>query len=116
MDLNPDILIRKIFGEGPTKVGGGKRVRREVDYTANDIRFTTKGETLYAICLDWPGEQLVVTSLGSKSANLNGEITEVTLVGHCEDLVFTHEERGLVVTMPDARPCDCAYTLKITWR
>jgi alpha-L-fucosidase len=106
----------KIFGEGPTKVGGGKRVRREVDYTAADIRFTTKDDTLYAICLDWPDGQLVVTSLGSKSKHLDGSIAAVTLVGYNGELTFSQEERGLVVTMPDKKPCNCAYALKITWK
>jgi alpha-L-fucosidase len=120
LDVNGEAIYGtrpwKVFGEGPTKVGGGKRVRREVDYTANDIRFTTRGETLYAICLDWPGAQLVVESLGSRSTNLKGKITAVTLVGHSENLVFAQEERGLVVTMPDEKPCECAYALRITWR
>ena len=54
--------------------------------------------------------------MGSRSTNLKGKITAVTLVGHSEDLVFAQKERGLVVTMPDEKPCECAHALKITWR
>ena len=94
--------------------GGGKRVRREVDYTAQDIRFTTKGEALYAICLDWPGDDVVIESLGSESSLLEETIAEVVLVGHGKSLSFSREPRGLVVTMPEEKPCECAYSLKIT--
>ncbi len=103
----------KVFGEGPTKVGGGKRVRREADYTAQDIRFTTKGETLYAICLDWPGEELVIQSLGSESSLFEGTVADVKLVGHGKCLSFARQQRGLVVTMPKEKPSECAYVLKI---
>lgn len=44
----------KIFGEGPTAVPGGQRVRREQDYTSKDIRFTQKPDVIYAIVMAWP--------------------------------------------------------------
>jgi hypothetical protein len=31
-----------------------------VSYTAEDIRFTVKGDILYAICLGWPGERVTI--------------------------------------------------------
>lgn len=41
-----------IYGEGPTKVAGGsfKDTARQA-FTRQDIRFTTKGNVLYAIAL-----------------------------------------------------------------
>ena len=33
-------------------------------YSGREIRFTTNGDTLYAIVMDWPGAQAVVTALG----------------------------------------------------
>jgi len=104
----------KVFGEGPTKVAGGKRARRKADYTARDIRFTTKGETLYAISLDWPGDELVIQTLGSSLPHLEGAITGVSLVGYDKKLAFKQESRGLVVTMPGDKPCEYAYALRIT--
>ena len=42
----------KVFGEGRTKVlTGGFTDSKQKDFTAADIRFTTKGNTLYAIAL-----------------------------------------------------------------
>ena len=45
----------KIYGEGPTKVVGGSfKDTASKPFTGEDIRFTTKGNTLYAIALAWP--------------------------------------------------------------
>jgi len=57
-----------IFGEGPTDMEGGayteSRGREDaVRYTGQDIRFTIKDNILYAICLDWPGDEVVIHSL-----------------------------------------------------
>src|SRR5262249_27345092 len=59
----------QIFGEGSTKVGEGHmREGDDKPFGADDIRFTSKANTLYAICLGWPGESVVIKSLGSGSA------------------------------------------------
>ena len=61
MKINADAIFAtrpwKVFGEGPIKAKGGKfGERNERSYTAEDIRFTMKGETLFAIALGWPDE------------------------------------------------------------
>ena len=42
----------------PTEMpkGGYFMEDKEVKYTAQDIRYTVKDDTIYAICLGWPGE------------------------------------------------------------
>ena len=42
----------KIFGEGPTRVKAGMFNEDAVSFTAEDVRFTTKGESLYAFIMD----------------------------------------------------------------
>ena len=52
------------YGEGPTKVVEGSfNDTAAGNYAANDFRFTTKGDTLYAIEMDWPsnGEAVIKT-------------------------------------------------------
>ena len=84
-------------------------------YTAKEIRFTTKGEVLYAIVMDWPGEQAVITSLATGSKDLPaGKIEKIELLGHPGNLEFTQDTEGLKVKMPKEKPCDIAYTLKIS--
>ena len=49
----------KIFGEGPTESASGSFADQKIPFTAKDIRFTTKGKTLYAITLGIPKEATV---------------------------------------------------------
>lgn len=79
-----------------------------------EIRFTTKGSTLYAIALAWPADgQIVVTSLATGKAP-PGKISKVELLGHDGNLDFTQDDQGLKVKMPSEKPCDYAYSLRIT--
>jgi alpha-L-fucosidase len=78
------------------------------------IRFTVKGETLYAIILSkWPGTEVNITSL-AKGTSPEGKISSVTMLGAKGQLSFTQSAEGLKVTLPATPPCDIAYTLKIT--
>jgi alpha-L-fucosidase len=82
------------------------------------IRFTSKGNSLYAILMKWPGEKAVVKSLANNAADLSGRVRKVTLLGHAGDLEFTQDDQGLNIVMPDKQPCDHAFALKIeglTW-
>ena len=65
----------KIYGEGPSteekneagQFGGAKDVRSK-PYTAEDIRFTTKGDTLYAVLLELPVDKTArLKSLATRS-------------------------------------------------
>jgi alpha-L-fucosidase len=98
----------KQFGEGPTQVlTGGFTDRKQKSFTGEDIRFTTKGDTLYAIALDWPGKQMTVKSLA------NQKVTSVKLLGSAQNLKWTQDAEGLKVQMPEQKLGDYAYTLKI---
>jgi alpha-L-fucosidase len=104
----------KVFGEGPTQVKEGHFGERGLgDFTAQDIRFTTKGGVLYATVLDWPGEQVTIKSLAKSSALARGEVTGVSLLGHDGKLEWSRDDRGLTVKMPAQRPCEFAFVLKI---
>src|SRR5207248_3188534 len=104
----------KEFGEGPTEVVAGSfNDTKRQPFTGQDIRFTTRGNTLYAIALAWPGEQFTIKSLGSASPHVSGEVTAVTLLGHHGKLEWSRNENGLAVTLPARKPCDHAYAVKI---
>lgn len=85
----------------------------EIKYQAEDIRFTVKGKNVYAICLDWPGEQVNIETLGSRGALLEGEIKKVTMLGVDGELTWQHNPDGLLIDLPDEKPCDYAYAIKI---
>jgi alpha-L-fucosidase len=76
-------------------------------------RFTAKGDALYAIAQSWPGETALIASLATGKTP-EGKIASVTMLGNTGDLKFTQDAQGLHVTLPATKPCDYAYTLKIT--
>jgi alpha-L-fucosidase len=93
-------------------VGGGGISRN--GYTPKDIRFTTRGDTLYATVMNWPGDQPVtITSLASGQP-VRGKVAQVELLGHAGPLQFTQDAAGLKVNFPTEKPCDFVYSLKIT--
>jgi alpha-L-fucosidase len=104
----------KRFGEGPTEVVEGSFTdTKRQPFTGQDIRFTTRGNTLYAIALAWPGEQLTITSLGTSSPHAAGEVTGASLLGHNGKLEWSRSENGLTIRMPARKPSDYAYSVKI---
>jgi alpha-L-fucosidase len=107
----------RICGEGPTEVGQGEFTdTQRAAFTGQDYRFTTHGDTLYAIALDWPGEEAVITTLRTSSPIATSEIAQVDLLGWPEPLAWRQDESGLRITTPAARPGQHAYTFKITFR
>ena len=83
-------------------------------YTAQDIRFTSKGDTLYAIALAWPKDgRLTVKSLAADKGLYDGEVGDVQLLGHNAKLKWTRGSDGLVITVPPQPPCEFAFTLRI---
>ena len=45
----------RAYGEGPTAVAVGHHTEgKNKDLTAEDFRFTTNDDKLYAIAMDWP--------------------------------------------------------------
>jgi alpha-L-fucosidase len=104
-----------VFGEGPTQVQQGHFGEEKTkDFTAQDIRFTTKGKAIYAICLGWPGEKLVIKSLASNSRHFRGQIAAMELLGSRAELRWSRAEDGLTVFFPAEKPCQHAYVLKIS--
>jgi alpha-L-fucosidase len=106
-----------VYGEGPSVAGpvqagqfGGARDVRA--YTAEDIRFTRKGETLYAFVMGWPAGPVTIASLASGTAP--GRVARVDLLGHGAPLPFAQGPNGLTVTMPATQVGDHAFALKIS--
>ncbi len=96
----------------PSRQAFNERGRQPL--TAEDVRFTTKGNALYAFVMGWPAKQAVIAALGTKSAQGVGKIENVELLGHSGKLKWSQEATGLKVDMPAEKPCEHAVTLKIT--
>lgn len=103
------------YGEGPTQVVGGSFKDTERGrFTGRDIRFTTKGGTLYAIAMAWPGEEVTITSLGRDAGLVSGEPRTVSLLGSDAKLSWKVTGAGLVVRLPAREPSQRGAALKIT--
>ncbi len=98
----------KIFGEGPAleKVAAlnaqGFNEGKGKPFVAEDIRFVTKGDVLYATSLGWPEtNQLTIKNL---SIDKYKAIQKVQLLATNQSLVFKQTNEGLVMELPSTKP------------
>jgi alpha-L-fucosidase len=106
----------KIFGDGPrVAMRGTGRFNEQgrKDLTAEDVRFTTKGKTLYAFLMGAPGAKATLTSLGLTAKTEPGKIHDVELLGHRGKLQWTQTDTALEVQLPEKAPSDLAVALKV---
>jgi alpha-L-fucosidase len=102
-----------IYGEGPTQVAAGSFHDTETaTYTAQDFRFTTKGNALYAIELGWPvSGEAVIHALGSAVGGQ--KIESVSLLGFDAKLQFQQQADGLHIHLPAQDTGKYAYAFRI---
>jgi alpha-L-fucosidase len=121
MDVNGECIFGtrpfSVFGEGPAL---SKATTRGMEHDwalmgAEDIRFTTKGDVLYAIAMGWPADgKLRIKTLAAGSADYPGEIGGIGLLGSSAKLTWTRDAEELTINLPSVRPCDVAYAFRIT--
>ena len=105
--------------EGPTRVEEGQFTDvQEKTFTPEDIRFTMKGDKIYASCLVWPEDGRVsIKSLAKADATrlpvFNGIIRDVDILGWDKRPAWTRDENGLNVTAPFVKS-DFPVVIKIT--
>ena len=106
-----------IFGEGPSteaqQIPSYQLSKIKFDHT--DIRFTTKGDILYAIALGWPADgKIVIKSLAENSADYPRQIGKVELIGANSEVKWKRGAQGLEIQVPDTPPCKYAFSIKIS--
>ena len=96
----------KVFGEGPiadsdiTINAQGFNEGSYTNTTAQEIRFTQKGDDLYVTALAWPeNKKVIVKSLAQGNELYPEEIKEVELLGYGK-VVFKRTAEGLVIELP----------------
>jgi alpha-L-fucosidase len=112
-----------IYGTRPWKISGniaapgsadmGFNERNRKDLTASDVRFTTKGSTLYAFVMGWPEREASIPTLAQGGKLSVGKIRSVELMGNRGRLKFTQDENALRVMLPAEKPSDHAVCFKI---
>lgn len=79
-----------------------------------DIRFTRKGNDLFAIALGWPdGGTLRIKTLKQGARISTGGISTVSLLGSKTPVKWKQTADALEVQLPSEKPCKYAYSLKI---
>lgn len=81
----------------------------ETEYTVQDIRFTKTDDAVYAICLDWSDEGVLIKSIGEEYP-----VSGVSMLGSAEELKWKQSAEGLSVAFPAEKPSEFAHALKIT--
>ena len=122
MDVNKEAIFDtrpwKVFGEGPASAGvalsaQGFNEGKGKPFSAADVRFTTKGNALYAIELGAPTNAVVIKSLGTAAKLLDKPIGNITLLGSNEKVEWTQTADALTIKSPAKSPNDIAIVYKI---
>src|SRR5690606_17355468 len=107
----------KVYGEGPTKQERSGMFLDKIVYTADDIRYTSKGNDVYAIFLGWPGDSKIIT-LTSFSKEVWGErlpqIYAVSVLGYEGNIRYQQKDEGLQITTPPTIVDEKAFVVKIS--
>jgi len=108
----------RIFGEGPSSKqassGDAKfNESKRTALTSEDVRFTKKGDTLFAFVMGVPDREAGIPALRFEAQNQVGKIQNVELLGHPGKLQWTQDARALTVQLPEAKPCRHALAFKV---
>jgi alpha-L-fucosidase len=106
-----------VSGEGPTaqssaQISASFNENSRKDLTAQDIRFTRKGNTLYAISMGWPQYKLHIVSLAANTDLRVGKIQSVELLNG-QRLRFEQTDTGVAIYVPQEAPAKHAVAFRI---
>ena len=78
-------------------------------FKEGDWRFTSKGDSVYAMTSKWPEGEAAIAALASGKA----KIESVSLLGSTQKVDFTQDEQGLKVRLPADHLAAMAWSLKV---
>jgi alpha-L-fucosidase len=103
------------FGEGPTHVKEGMYVAdHNTDFTAQDLRFTTKSDSLYVHVMGDPGNEVLVKSIRRDTPLPCGSLKEAVMFGSPGALKWDWSEDGLVIRLPESKPSQDAIVIRLS--
>jgi len=92
------------FGEGPTQLKAGRfgGFTDAGGYTAQDVRYTQKDNSIYAILLGTPdaGQQVTLESFAKNKFGKDVKIKNVSMLDSGQKVKWQQGEKGLVITAP----------------
>jgi len=109
-----------VFGEGPAIATAaplkaqGFNEGKGKPFTSEDIRFTKKGDIVYAIVLGKPADgKINIKSMANENSCYPRQISKVELTGTNQQLQMNRNSDDLMVHLPENVTDQVAYTLKI---
>ncbi len=103
------------FGEGPTHIKEGPfGSDPKLDFSAQDVRFTTRARAFYIHVLGAPGNQVRVASINRDTPLPGGTLHSAVMLGSSQPLHWEWSPDGLVLQIPESRPSDAALVIKLT--
>ena len=118
LDINGEAIYGtrpwKKYGEGPTKSASGAFADQTEPFTAKDIRFTTKGNILYATCLGLPADKTSISLLGLNAGN--GIVDSIELVGSGDTIHWVQKKEALVIDPSAKYPAGHAVVYKLSFK
>ena len=123
MDINQEAIHGtrpwKVLGEGPQMAGTEQTSGANFNegqtkpFTAEDVRFTTKAGSLYAIVMGAPSSVVRIQSLGTNADTLETPIAAIVLLGSDEKLAWSQTADAVVIEAPRSVPNGIAAVFKI---
>ena len=93
-----------LFGEGPTSQPEGNfenhKEFMKLKYSAQDIRYTSKGNNVYAMTLGTPEAGATILMKGFAKAAWTGKVKNVGVLGTNQKIEWQLTDEGLWVTVP----------------
>ena len=102
----------KMSGEGPSGVIIDRFREDAVAWTTEDFRFTAKNGDVYAFMMKWA--EGGTTAIRNLALGNVPKVTAVTLLG-TGPVPFRQTNRGLVIDLPQEKPCDYTQCFRVTF-
>ncbi len=124
MDINSECIFEtrpwQVYGEGPKAENAnpinaqGFNEGKGGAYTSEDIRFTQKGDVLYAVVMELPekGQEVMIKSLSTNSQYYSKDFDQVEMLGG-KNISYKFDKEGLSITLPDQKDLIAPIAFKI---
>ena len=112
----------KVYGEGPAKFAEGETKFKnkhhteynDVESVAADVRFTAKGNTLYATSLAWPNDGIFrIKTLRKGNPYESKPVASVEFLSGNEAIEWQQTSEELMIKTDGNKPCEAAYAFRI---
>ncbi|MDN5213124.1 alpha-L-fucosidase [Fulvivirgaceae bacterium BMA12] len=105
-----------VFGQGPTNASMvlHGNLKGQNDFKTGDIRYTQKGQNIYAFLLKWPENQTIrLKAFDPEMHIVQEKVTAVEIMGHKKPLKYRISEEGLIIELPKQNPVKHVAGIKI---